>query len=190
MTYSEFATLLKGYWLRLSVIALLGSSVGLGWAMFQPSMYTSTASAIVATGPAETVGSALVASQFAQERIKSYRPLVRSRTVAEYAIKKLGLSGDPTSLASQVNGSVEADTSVLQISAMAESPRAAARLAEAWVEGMVLAVDRLESAGVIGEEKQSQPDAGGQFAALLYSFDFGCRCPKLPCSKLIIVQNM
>jgi len=155
MTLTEITTLLRGYWLRLSLVAILGSSLGFGWAMLQPSMYTSSASAIVATGPSETVGSALVASQFAQERIKSYQPLVRSKTVAEYAIKKLRLSIDPMSLTTQVSASVEEDTSVLQISATAESPSAAARLAEAWVEGMVIAVDRLESAGVIGEEKQS-----------------------------------
>lgn len=155
MTFLEITNLLRGFWFRFAVFTLIGASLGLGWAALQPSMYTSTASAIVATGPSDNVGSALVASQFAQGRVKSYISLVKSRNVAEYAISKLGLSTDPGALASHVSGSVEQDTSVLLISASARGPEDAARLAEAWVEGMVIAVDKLESAGVIGEEKPS-----------------------------------
>jgi capsular exopolysaccharide synthesis family protein len=155
MTFLEFANLLKQNLFKVIAMTAIGGAFGFAWALAQPSLYTSTASAIVATGPAQSVGTAAVASRFAADRIKSYEPLVKSRSVAVFVTKKLRLNVSPSELAKQVSGYVALDSAVLEISATAESPRMAARLAEAWVQGMTVAVDKLESVGSIGGETQS-----------------------------------
>lgn len=147
MTVLEVANLVKRYWFRMLVVTLVGAAIGLTWASLQPKMYASTASAIVTTGPSESVGTAAVAARFAQDRVKSYESLVHSRTLAEYAIHELGLKVGTSSVISQVTGVVPPNSSVLQITAIAGKPSAATRLAEAWVQGMIFAVDKLESAG-------------------------------------------
>lgn len=155
MTLLDFVNLIRGSWWRIALIAALGAGAGLGWASTQPRLYTASASAIVATGPSQDLGAALIASQFAQSRVQSYLDLVKSRTVADYAIEKLGLKTTASALVSRVSGSIPNGTSVLKISASSESPQAALSLAETWVQGMVLAVDNLESAGTIGNPTRS-----------------------------------
>jgi capsular exopolysaccharide synthesis family protein len=155
MTLLDFVNLIRGSWWRLALISALGAAIGLGWASTQPRLYSAAASAIVATGPSEDIGTALVASQFAQSRVQSYLSLVQSRTVADYAIDKLELKETASSLVSRVYGWIPDGTSVLKISASAESPEDALTLAEAWVEGMILAVDKLEMAGTLGGNARS-----------------------------------
>lgn len=173
MTLAELANLVKRYWFRLIVITLVGASSGFGWALVQPKLYESTASAIVTTGPSDSVGTAAVAARFAQDRIKSYQSLVKSRTVAEFVIHKLGLNQGTVDLINQVSGLVQQDSAVLEITATAGNPKDAARLAEAWVQGMIFAVDRLESVGGQG--------AGGKSIVHLASFD-SATTPKAPFS--------
>lgn len=67
--------------------------------------------------------------------VKDCRELVKSRTVTETVIAKLGLEGmKPSDLAKKISINLKKDTRVLEITAYADSPQLAMMIANATVE--------------------------------------------------------
>ena len=88
-----------------------------------------------------------VGDSLARSRVQSYLDIAQWRIVAEYAIEELGLDTTPEALVQQITVTNTPDTVILKIAAQGPSPIAARDLAEAWIDGMVVAIDSLEGTG-------------------------------------------
>lgn len=124
---------------------ILGAMLGYGWAFIQPKVYTATASAILSTGASTDIGTALASDNYAKSRVKSYLDIGQSRTVADEVIDKLDLDISPDALVSKVSVTNPTGTAVLRVSADGSTPELAMNVAQAWIDGMAIVVEDLES---------------------------------------------
>lgn len=142
--------LMRAHWLSILVATVVGVGAAAGWAFLQPRVYTADASGYVA-GANQTSGGdsggALLANNLALSKVISYVDIGSWRSVAEFAITKLGLSDRPESLVRQVAVSNPTGTVTIRVKASASSPEAARDLAEAWIQGMASEIDNLETEG-------------------------------------------
>jgi capsular exopolysaccharide synthesis family protein len=86
----------------------------------------------------------LEASDFTQDRVKSYVQVVNSEFVLQPVIDELELDSSVESLAGRVSATVPTDTVVIAISVTDTSPEQAARLADAVAASFKSAADQLE----------------------------------------------
>jgi len=145
MELQDYAKVLRAHWIAIVAFTIAGALLAYGWTLTQTRVYTANSSAIITTGVSEDLGQALVGDNYAKSRVKSYVDIAESRRVAEYAIETLGLSASPQALVGRVSVTNPLDTAVLRISADASTPQEAKDLAEAWIQGMVQAVQLLEN---------------------------------------------
>jgi capsular exopolysaccharide synthesis family protein len=158
---SAYLRILRTHWIAIVVFMLVGAGAAFGWASIQPKVYTANASGIITTGVSQDLGSALVGDNYAKSRVKSYLNVAKSRTVATYAITKLGLTVSPESLITDISVTNPADTAVLEISAQASTPEKARDLAETWVDGMIQQVNALENSTTSGTSTSAVAPADG-----------------------------
>jgi capsular exopolysaccharide synthesis family protein len=144
---SQYFRILRTHWLALILLAALGAGAAWGWAALQPPVYSANASGIVQAGGSSDLGTALAGDNYAQSRVKSYLDLAQSRAVAASAIAELGLDDAPEALVQRVTTTNPIDTAVVKVTAEAGSAEAARDLAEAWMRGLIAAVDELETSG-------------------------------------------
>ncbi|TQL54748.1 polysaccharide biosynthesis tyrosine autokinase [Subtercola boreus] len=149
MDLSGYLRVLRAHWIAIVVFMLVGGLAGYGWSLIQPRVYTADASGIITTGVSTDLGSALVGDNYAKSRVKSYLNVAKSRSVAAYAVDKLGLQSSPEDLISRVTVSNPIDTAVLAVSAQSSTPEGARDLAETWIAGMVQQVTDLENSGTL-----------------------------------------
>ena len=145
MELQDYAKVLRAHWIAIAAFTLAGALLAFGWTLTQPKVYTANSSAIITTGVSQDLGQAMIGDNYAKSRVKSYVDIAESRRVAEYAIEELGLDTSPQALVGRVSVTNPLDTAVLRISADAGSPEEAKDLAEAWIEGMVVAVALVEN---------------------------------------------
>lgn len=118
----------------LFVILGIVGAVGVLWTV--PVTYTasSTAYVRVAAPSGEDSGANAniyyAASQLASQKVKAFVPVFTTETVAKGAIDKLGLSVSPTDLASRVKATNTPNSLTIDISATAESPELARKIAD------------------------------------------------------------
>lgn len=137
--------ILRAHWIAVTVATLIGAVAALGWSAVQPRVYSADTTGIVtAVGGDGTSGSALVGNQLAQSRVKSYLNLGSWRTVAEHAIDELELDTSPDVLVNQITVTNPVDTTALKVTATGSTPESAQALAEAWLDGMSIEIEKLE----------------------------------------------
>lgn len=144
MELSDYLRVFRARWKAILVAILLGTVLAYGWTLTQPKVYTANASAMINAQFDNSV-MAQAADALAKSRAKSYLDIARSRTVATHVKEQLGLSDSEDSLVARISVSNPLDTAVLRISATGGTPQQARDLAEAWVAGMALVVDDIES---------------------------------------------
>lgn len=149
MELRDYLRLVRAHWVALIALTLLGALAGFGWSAIQPRVYTADASGyvqmVVATDSEPNAGSALVASQAAQGRVKSYLDMGTWRSVAEYAIDDLGLDISPETLVQKVSVSNPIDSVIIRVDANAATPEGARDLASAWIRGMARQINLVET---------------------------------------------
>jgi capsular exopolysaccharide synthesis family protein len=142
---SDYFRILRAHWIVILVATVLGAGAAFGWSALQPRVYAADTTGIVtAVGGDGTSGAALVGNQLAQSRVKSYLNLGSWRAVAEHAIDDLGLDASPESLVSRVSVTNPTDTTALKVTATGSTPETAQELAEAWMRGMAVEIEKLE----------------------------------------------
>lgn len=145
MELSDYFRILRAHWIVILVATVLGAGAAFGWSALQPRVYAADTTGIVtAVGGDGTSGAALVGNQLAQSRVKSYLNLGSWRAVAEHAIDDLGLDASPESLVSRVSVTNPTDTTALKVTATGSTPETAQELAEAWMRGMAVEIEKLE----------------------------------------------
>jgi len=146
MELRDYLRILRAHWLGIVALTILGAAVAFGWSSLQPKVYTASASGIVqASGLGADVGSSLVGNQLAQSKVSSYVDIGGWRSVAEHAIDELGLDTTPQALVDHVSVSNPLDTVIINVTANAATPEAARDLAQAWIDGMVSEINKLET---------------------------------------------
>jgi len=170
MELRDYLRLFRAHWVGMLVIVLVGVIVSFGWTLFQPKVYSADASAVVQSKPTTDVGTAVAATTLATSRVKTYVDLGSSRAVAERVIAELKLDASPDTLVNTITVTNPLNTLSISVTADAGSPIQARDIAEAWVRGMALEVNKLES---------GNPDKQG--AAYLQPID-SARLPTAPSS--------
>jgi capsular exopolysaccharide synthesis family protein len=142
---SDYFRVLRVHWAVIVVATVLGAGAAFGWSLMQPRSYAADTTGIVTAVDVDgSVGSALVGDQLAHSRVKSYLNLGSWRAVAEHAIDDLGLDASPESLVARITVSNPQDSTALQVTATASTPADAQALAEAWMRGMAIEIEKLE----------------------------------------------
>lgn len=142
------ARILRAYWKAILALTVAGGLAGLGWSAVQPRVYTADASGYVASVSLDgSAATALAGDTLARSKVKSFIDMGYWRAVAETARDELGLTDSPESLVQRIHVSNPVDTVNVRVEATGSTPEAARDLAQAWLHGMTLQVDELESTG-------------------------------------------
>lgn len=150
MELRDYLRGLRRHWIAILLLAALGVGVGYGWTLLQTPVYEASASGFVASRQTEDVSMSTVGDSLARSKVQSYLDIAGWRVVAEHAIDELGLDTTPEELVTQVSVTNTQDTVILKIAARGPTPIEARDLAEAWIRGMVAAIDEIEGTGVPG----------------------------------------
>lgn len=153
MELRDYLRILRGHWIVIVALTALGVLVAFAWSSLQPRVYTATASGYVtssSSSAADGAGGALIGDQLASAKVTSYVDIGSWRSVAQYAIDSLGLSASPEQVVTRVSVSNPVNTVIIHVSADAGTPEEARDLAEAWIRGMVQAIDEVEGNGTEG----------------------------------------
>lgn len=145
MELRDYARILRAHWIVIVAATLVGAALAFGWSSLQPRVYSADTTGIVtAVGGDGTSGSALVGNQLAQSRVKSYLNLGSWRAVAEHAIDELDIDASPDVLVNRVTVTNPVDTTALKVTATGPTPESAQALAQAWLDGMAIEIEKLE----------------------------------------------
>lgn len=150
MELRDYLRILRAHWIALSLCIVLGVAVAFAWTLLQPKVYTADASGYVTPAQAEgqtDSSSAYVSDNLAKSKVKSYVDLGTWRAVGEHARDELGLDVSPESLVRRVSVSNPVDTVVIKVDATGPTPEAARDLAGAWIRGMQIEIESIESGG-------------------------------------------
>ncbi|GAB3634347.1 hypothetical protein GCM10027421_37010 [Microbacterium shaanxiense] len=133
MELTDYVRIVRTHWIVILVATVLSVGAAFGWNSLQPRVYSADTTGIVtAVGGNSTSGAALVGTQLAQSRVKSYLELGSWRAVAEHAIAELGLGSSPEGLVARVRVTNPQDTTSLMVTATGPTPEEAKELAQAW----------------------------------------------------------
>jgi capsular exopolysaccharide synthesis family protein len=141
---------LRRRWAAIVLLAVLGVGVAWAWAMTQPRVYESTASAYISLAKSDEQAAPGQGLSIARTYVASFLDLATWRSVAEYAISDLNLNTTPADLVNQITTTNPDATTILQVQARAGSPAAARALAGAWVAGLQATVDKVDGTGAKG----------------------------------------
>jgi capsular exopolysaccharide synthesis family protein len=150
MEIRDYLRGLRRHWLAIFLMTLVGLGAGYGWTVLQTPVYEASASGFVASRQTEDVGMSTIGDGLARSKVQSYLDIAGWRNVAEHAIEELDLQTTPEELVTRVAVTNTPDTVILKIVAQGPSPVEARALAEAWIEGMVVAIDEIEGTGEPG----------------------------------------
>lgn len=154
MEFRDYLRIARAHWLGIALLIILGVSVAFGWTLLQPKVYSADASGYVtpsrAAGAADS-GTSYVSDNLAKSKVKSYVELGTWRSVGQHAAEELQLDTSPEALVNRVSVTNPPDTVILKVVATGPTPEAARDLAGAWLDGMKIEIESLESGGT-GED--------------------------------------
>ncbi|MDN6659259.1 MAG: polysaccharide biosynthesis tyrosine autokinase [Acidipropionibacterium jensenii] len=144
----DYLKALRAHWWGVLSIFVLGILIAGAVTALQPKEYTASTTGIVsAVSDSSGTGASLAGDTLAQSKVKSYVDMGSWRTVAQYAITTLGLHDTPESLVNRVSVTNPLNTTIIQVTATAQTPKSAKDLAQAWLQGLVRQVNQVETAG-------------------------------------------
>lgn len=145
MTVLDFLRLTRKNWVVLLAGVLLGALVMLGYTYVQPRVYVANSSGYVVAGGTTGFIDAMSGSDAAAAKARSSIPLITSRAVFDEIAANPGvdLGGEP--LDGRLSAWVAEGSTLLEVSAAASTPAAAAALADGALEAVATVVERLGS---------------------------------------------
>lgn len=127
----QYVNALRKRWPVLLALLVLGALGGYLFASLQPVLYRATSSVFVSSQRGATTSELVQASNFTQGLVQSYAELAKQPAVLDPVIEALNLNRSATSLATSVSTSITADTVIIQITVVDQSPERAAAIANA-----------------------------------------------------------
>ena len=184
LEFADYLGVLRRRWLIVLVLACVGILAAGAYIVASPKAYTATATVnVTATGVSQSQGGAVAGGRTSNAvNLDTESQIVKSSTVGAIAARNLHSPLTPTALLGHVSVAVPANSSILQISCQAKSPRQAAACANAFAAAYlqnrsataasttnVRAEDGAESADQPGKEHHAadppDPVPSGQLAA-------------------------
>lgn len=150
MTVGDILGAVRQFWATLLLSVLIALAVAVGLFITTKPTYSSTSQLFVSTVGQSTVTDQLQGSSFAQQRVKSYAPVVTSPLVLNPVIKELDLNTDSDSLAGHISAAVPLNTVLINISATSGDAVRASELANAVAKSFQQVIVDLESTDTDG----------------------------------------
>lgn len=139
----------RTHWIAIVVIALAFALGAFAWSMFQPKVYAATSSAIAVPQGQEDLSNAQAGEELAKSKVAGYESLARSKPVAQRVIGDLNLSAAPQNLVGDISADSPERTAEIHITAEADTPEAAAALADAWVASLAVQAAELQAENTV-----------------------------------------
>lgn len=166
MTLQDFVKLLRSRWITICVTTLVALIVAVAVSLLTTPLYQASTRLFVSTTSGSSGADIYQGNRFSQERVISYSELLMGRTVAQNTIDKLGLAMNATELQNNVEASAKADTVLIDVKVLNESPVLARDIANTLSDEFVTMVRDLETpeggarpdARVVVEQRASIPD--------------------------------
>lgn len=136
MELRDYVRGLRRHWLAIVLLTLIGTAAAYGWTLLQKPVYEATANGVVQSQATAEQGGSVTGDSTARAKVPTLLEMVGWKAVAERAIEDLGLSESPEQVAARVTAVNPTGTAILQITAQAGSPEAAAELASAWIDAI------------------------------------------------------
>jgi capsular exopolysaccharide synthesis family protein len=135
MEFKDYVRIVVAHWVGVLVLVLVGLGGAAVYNLTQPEVYEASATGFFSTGVSSDPGLASVSDSVAKSRATSYVSIAKSSTIANAVAKAMGLPSS-AGLAGSISVSHPENTVLLDVSARAGDPAAAAKLANAWVQAI------------------------------------------------------
>lgn len=145
MELRDYLRVIRRRWFLIVAITALVVAAAAALTFTATRQYQSTARLFVTTQQSDTASDSYQGSLFSAQRVTSYADLVKSRELAETVVRDLNLSESPETLSDQVTASVVPETVNLEISVTDPDPAMAQSLTQAYAQGLVDLVKKLET---------------------------------------------
>lgn len=131
---------LRKFWWMIVLVAAVGAAGSYGYASLQPAMFQATTSLYFALNQGTSASDLNQGSAYTQSQMLSFAQLVTSSRVLDPVIEELDLDTTPRALARSIEVSIPQSTVTLRVTGMAEDSEAAADLANAVAEQLIVVV--------------------------------------------------
>ncbi|QDB79930.1 polysaccharide biosynthesis tyrosine autokinase [Georgenia wutianyii] len=143
MELRDYLHVLRTRWLSIVTVALVTLAATAAATLLTTPEYTSSTRMFFAVQGGETVSDLAQGSTFTEKQMSSYAEVAKSPIVLDPVAEAFGLEQDSRSLASALDVTVAADTTILVISATDEDPVLARDLANAVADELTSTVGGL-----------------------------------------------
>lgn len=150
MELRDYLRGLRRHWLAVVLMTAVGVLTAFAWASLQTPVYESTANGLVQSKATASQGGAIYGDSYANSKVPTFLEMATWKIVAQTAAKELNLNESPDQLASRVTVINPSGTSILKFTAQANSPQAAAALAQAWIDALGKTIDTVDGTGTAG----------------------------------------
>jgi capsular polysaccharide biosynthesis protein len=149
----ELGTALKAvrsWWLIVALTTVIGGAVAVTLTMSRPPSYTATAEGLVSIkNPQNRPPYSLsVGSQYILDRMTSYADIGETTPVLQPVVDGLNLNETAVTLRRRVSSHSQLNRAVLDVSVTDSDPAAAARIADASLYQLEIAIERIEQGKV------------------------------------------
>jgi capsular exopolysaccharide synthesis family protein len=166
LSIQDFLRLLRVRWLIIVATTTVAVAGAVAITVLTTPLYQANTRLFVSTTAGGSVDAVYQGNLFSQQRVISYTQLLMGETLAARTISKLGLDTNPQELAEQVKASAKADTVLIDVSVVDESPTRARDIADTLSDEFVAMVRELETpqdgttpdARVVVEQRASIPE--------------------------------
>lgn len=131
MDLRRYLLALRKHWLAITALTVLGGLIAGAYALTQPVLYRATSSVFLSTERGASNQDLLQGSAYTLATVQSYADLATMPAVLNPVIQDLKLATTPTDLASRITTNIRLNTVIIEVSAMADSAKGAADLANA-----------------------------------------------------------
>ncbi|MBO0678998.1 polysaccharide biosynthesis tyrosine autokinase [Mycolicibacterium sp. S2-37] len=165
MSLQEFVKLLRSRWITVCVVIAVSVLGALAVSLLTTPLYQASTRLFVSTTAGSSLSDAYQGNRFSQERVISYSELLMGETLAQRTINKLDLDMSAAELKEHVQASAKADTVLITVDVLDESPVQARDIANTLSDEFVALVRELETpedgaradARVVVEQRASIP---------------------------------
>jgi capsular exopolysaccharide synthesis family protein len=143
----DYVRILLKNWILVVLMTMLAGGAAVAYSLLTPPSYVASAKVFVSTSGATSAADLQQGSSFTVQRVKTYADLVKTTSVLQPTIERLGLELTPKELRGQVSASVPLSTTVINIAVTDGNAVHAAELATAIAEELGVVVERIEATG-------------------------------------------
>lgn len=131
---------LRKFWWAIVLCAVVGAAGSYGYASLQTPLFQATTSLYFALNQGTSASDLNQGSVYTQSQMLSFAQLATSSRVLDPVIEELGLDTTPRALARDIEVTIPQSTVTLRITGITDDPKAAAELADAVADQLIIVV--------------------------------------------------